>query len=220
MSTPEIAEGLLSWILLCIAVALHEWGHAAMTDRLGDMTPRSQGRVTLNPLAHLDAIGTGLIPLFNIFLGGGFAMIGWGKPVQFNPGAFHPKERMKCVLLCVAAGPAMNAVQALAGSLILALGLAASNEMIVDLGAHVIYLNVALIVFNLLPIPPLDGSHFARYLFGLSEELYQQMASYGFIVLLLLINLPPFRMFMGVLIGIGVTPFMGLAHLLALPFGG
>src|ERR1700749_3101591 len=111
--TPErIRQAIISVIVLVISVAVHEFGHAIMADRLGDDTPRRQGRVTLNPLAHADPIGTFLLPIVgSVFaagagFGGGF---GWGKPVQWQPARVDRKWKMSTAQILVAiAGPSMN----------------------------------------------------------------------------------------------------------------
>src|SRR5665647_1729339 len=123
----EITPETVRWIfidlfVLLISVALHEFGHAIMADKLGDDTPRRQGRVTLNPLAHADPIGTFLLPLLGGLhgaaggRGGGF---GWGKPVQWNPARINRKWRMSTATILVAtAGPGMNFVLALVTAIV------------------------------------------------------------------------------------------------------
>ena len=204
--------GIIQYIILASSIALHECGHAFSADRLGDRLPRMQGRVTLNPLAHLDPIGTGLIPLLMIFspliFGGGapIALIGWGRPVQINLMSFHPKDRTRNHLLVTTAGPAVNFVIALAAAIVGGV-LAHLNPEIVLLFWQIITLNVALIVFNLIPIPPLDGSHFLRYATGMSEETFFRLASWGIFILLFLVNFGPTRALMGTLIHWGRLPF-------------
>src|ERR1700749_2417300 len=105
--TPErIRQAIISVIVLVISVAVHEFGHAIMADRLGDDTPRRQGRVTLNPLAHADVGGTLLLPLIGGIFGPGF---GWGKPVQWQPHRVSRRVSMSTAKILVAvAGPGMN----------------------------------------------------------------------------------------------------------------
>lgn len=194
-----IRSGLMFYIILASSIAIHEWAHAVTADRLGDSTPRQQERVTLNPLAHLDPIGTGLIPLFMIFapllFGGSFpvALIGWGRPVQVN--IYNFRNRIRDHLVVTAAGPASNLVIALAAAVVGGI-LSRFIPDIAPLFFRIILLNVALIVFNLIPIPPLDGSHFLRYALGMREETYFQLSRWGFVILLVLINLPVFRFLM------------------------
>src|SRR4051812_12007224 len=111
-----LREGVLSFIVLVLSLSLNEWGHAIVADTLGDDTPRSQGRVTLYPMAHIDWIGTILIPAMSA-LGffGGFAMIGWAKPVYTNPANF--RRGMFDEALVTIAGPGVNLFLAFLGTL-------------------------------------------------------------------------------------------------------
>src|SRR5690606_17430078 len=153
-----------------ISLALHEYGHAAMANALGDPTPRLQGRVTLNPIKHLDPAGTFMI-IMTSFMGFGF---GWGKPVQTNP-TYYKDFRRDTILVAIA-GPAMNLCQ-----LMLAVGVAnvlfLSNVSIGSWGHLLlqvfIVINIVLMFFNLIPLPPLDGGHVAMMLLPrpLSEKL-------------------------------------------------
>ncbi len=207
-----IRSGLIFYIILASSIAIHEWAHAVTADRLGDSTPRQQERVTLNPLAHLDPIGTGLIPLFMIFspllFGGSFplALIGWGRPVQVN--VYNFRKRVRDHLLVTAAGPASNLVIALGAAFVGGI-LSRFIPGIAPLFGKIIMLNVALIIFNMIPIPPLDGSHFLRYAVGMSEETYTNLSRWGFLILLVLINLQFFRILM-------FTPIIYLTYALAL----
>jgi Zn-dependent protease len=189
-----------------LSLSLHEWGHAVVADKLGDDTPRSQGRVTMFPLAHIDFIGTILIPLMGA-LGffGSFAMIGWAKPVYTNPSNFRRKNFDQA--LVTLAGPGVNLVLALLGTLGAVAAYHAGSFPFKEFCEIVIIINVALCVFNLLPIPPLDGSKFFIYLFGMSEETYMRISMYGSFALLLLINIPQFRQLLGYLIIVGQVPF-------------
>lgn len=130
----------LIWALaLLIAITIHEFAHALVADRLGDPTPRLQGRLTLNPLAHLDPIGTLMLLLVSF---------GWGKPVQFDP--YNLKNPRRDAALISLAGPVSNIALA---SLLSIVYRFAPNPFIVPF----VILNVSLAVFNLVPIHPLDG---------------------------------------------------------------
>lgn len=156
--------------VLLISVALHEFGHAIMADRLGDDTPRRQGRVTLNPLAHADLIGTLVLPLVGSLygamtgFGGGF---GWGKPVQWQPHRVTRKISMSTAKILVAvAGPAMNVVLAV---VLVTVHTALASQHVIDpagrlsaILAFAVITNFVLFFFNLLPVPPLDGGHVAQ----------------------------------------------------------
>jgi Zn-dependent protease len=214
-----LRQGALWMILLISAIALHEFGHAWMADRRGDPLPRAQGRVTLDPLAHIDPVGTLLIPgvmiFWPVFFGGGapFALIGWGKPVQvLLP---NPRTRRMDDVLITLAGPAMNLVLCFAFTLALVLhgrlggGLDLQQFLVGGLA-----LNAGLMVFNLLPIPPLDGGRLLRRAVGMSEETFMRVASIAPWVLLFLINTSFFRGFLGTLLRGAVTPFIWVAELL------
>jgi Zn-dependent protease len=153
-----IVDRLLFLIPLWLSLSVHEWAHAWMAWRLGDDTARLQGRMTLNPLAHIDPFGTLVLPLMGI-------PFGWAKPVPINPLRFGRQVSFRMgVLLTAAAGPLSNMVMALGSIGLLALTLyfrlgpdgigAAVHSLLQTL----VWLNVILAVFNLLPIPPLDGS--------------------------------------------------------------
>jgi Zn-dependent protease len=146
---------LESVIIILVSLTVHEFGHSAMAIRLGDDTPRREGRLTLNPLAHVDIIG------FLMLLIAGF---GWAKPVRFNPQALKKPQRDE--ILIALAGPAANLLLAVL------FGLASRGiydlrytltiptaQVLFDIATQVAVINVSLMLFNLLPIPPLDGSH-------------------------------------------------------------
>lgn len=172
---------------LILALTFHEFAHARMADRLGDPTPESQGRLTLNPLAHMDPMGT--ICLL-------FAGFGWGKPVQVNPSYF--RNPAKDNMLVALAGPVMNFILAFLLFFVLAImtlfipitisGTAATVVQI--LMTMILYgatLNVSLGVFNLLPVPPLDGSKiFAYFLHGKAKEVLYTLERYSWIIIIIL----------------------------------
>lgn len=176
-------------IALVLSIAVHEYGHAIVADRLGDRTPRLQGRVTLNPLAHADPIGTFLFPVIALLTQMGI-LFGWGKPVQINPAAFTRKFSMRTGHLLVAiAGPAMNVILALLVTIIyaivLATGILPPQHPIASGINQVIFLNWVLCFFNLIPCPPLDGG---AVLAGLLPPKYDHihtfLSQYGFIILI------------------------------------
>jgi len=151
-----------------------------------------QGRVTLNPFAHADPIGTIAIPAVMIFLSPGFGLIGWGKPVQIS--LPNPKTRRMDDIYITLAGPAMNVVLCLVLALIGTIGDfdPESQAVIIVFLAQGIFLNAGLVAFNLIPVPPLDGSRLALRLGLYSEELFLAIAQWGFVILIILINLPGF----------------------------
>ncbi|MBI4067120.1 site-2 protease family protein [Candidatus Gottesmanbacteria bacterium] len=166
---------------LLVAITIHEFSHAYMADRLGDPTPKLMGRITFNPLAHLDVLGTLMLVLV------GF---GWGKPVQFDPfNLRHPKKDSALISL---AGPASNLILASILSLILRvaspIGLISPISLIESILEPFIYLNVLLAIFNLIPIHPLDGF---KVVGGLLPKHYYdswvQLERYGLLFLIILL---------------------------------
>jgi Zn-dependent protease len=198
--SPETIRSILIYVLmLLISVALHEFGHAIMADKLGDDTPRRQGRVTLNPLAHADPIGTVALPLLgSVFgavsgFGGGF---GWGKPVQWQPHRVSRRVSMSTAKILVAvAGPAMNLLLAIVISAV-HVALLSQHVLVPGVGFSEILWNAAMInmvlfFFNLLPIPPLDGGHVAQSFMPYRyRDQYDQIARFAPFGLLLLMTVP------------------------------
>jgi Zn-dependent protease len=215
MDPQTLRDGLLQLILLIISIGLHEFGHAWMADLRGDPLPRMQGRVTLNPFAHADPIGTIALPAVMIFFSPGFGLIGWGKPVQIS--LPNPKTRQMDDIYITLAGPAMNLVLCFVFALIGGLGNfdPKTQEVVIRFLVGGIYLNAGLVVFNLIPIPPLDGSRLALRLGLYSEEIFLSLARWGFIILIILVNLPPFLRVMHSGIVLLASPWLGLWELLS-----
>lgn len=172
---------IISMIALLIAIDIHEFAHAWMAEELGDPTARLQGRLSLNPFVHIDLTGI----LFLLFFG-----FGWGKPVPFDP--YNLKNPKKDAAFISIAGPGANLILALILSLILRSFILFKLDFLYTIGSDlftpVIILNVALGIFNLLPISPLDGFKIVGGI--LSEEKSQewyQLERYGILFLLLLI---------------------------------
>lgn len=172
---------------LVLSVCVHEWGHAFVADKLGDSTPRSQGRVTLNPLAHIDPVGTLLIPAMAALTGGRIPALGWGKPVFTNPNRYTRRLSLhRASMLVAAAGPAMNLVFALLLSLIFVAAMRLFPSTTLGAGLmQLITMNLGLMIFNLLPIPPLDGGTVLKgFLPRQHHHFLEPLDRYGFIVLL------------------------------------
>lgn len=165
MTRGEWIEILLTLPAVIVAITFHEYAHAKAADMLGDKTPRNQGRLTLNPLAHMDPFGFLLLM---------FAHIGWGRPVQINPNNFNSnKSRGFCEAMVSFAGPLMNFILAIVSCIAYVLiGMFAPKTFIISFAGQAIIIllnmlmtiNIGLGVFNLIPLPPLDGEKIFRNL--------------------------------------------------------
>jgi Zn-dependent protease len=178
----DLAGALLKVLLLWILTAPHEFAHAWVATRLGDDTPRNEGRVTLNPLAHVDWIGTALLPFVMSLLGGGF--LGWGRPVRTEPSKL--KGGLNGLALVALAGPASNVVMAVIMGGIAIATLASARPLALFM-AEGVQLSLYLAIFNLLPVPPLDGSKLllaAR----IPIKVYIELARFGFMLLIVLVT--------------------------------
>ena len=190
-------QKIILFLLLVVCITIHEWAHAWVADKLGDPLPRQQGRVTLDPRAHIDPIGTLLIPLVMIFASPGFAIIGWGKPVQISLPNRETKKRDD--ILITIAGPLSNLSIAFICSLSFGLfyRFVPLGEPALLLLYQIVSLNAVLFLFNLLPIPPLDGSHILKNMVNMKDETFLKFSKYGFFILIILINIPFFQKWMG-----------------------
>jgi Zn-dependent protease len=171
----------LSLFSLVVAITIHEFAHAKAADHLGDPTPRLQGRVTLNPMAHIELYGL----LFLLLVG-----FGWGRPVQFDP--FNLKHPRRDAAIISFAGPLSNVILASILSIVLRLFIFVDSPILIAIGSllfvPMILMNLMLAVFNMLPVHPLDGFKIVGGL--LSEDQareWYQLERYGLIFLLLLI---------------------------------
>jgi Zn-dependent protease len=200
-------------IPILFAITLHEAAHGYVARHFGDMTAYRAGRVSLNPIHHIDPIGTILLPILTLALGG--IIFGWAKPVPVNFGALrHPKKNMLWVAL---AGPASNLFMACCWALLAKFALLMQGnyfaEPLVDMAQYGVRINVVLIALNILPMPPLDGGRVAVSLLP-----YRQAIA--------LSKIEPYGMF--ILIFMAMTPILGwvllplvhaLTSLIAIVFG-
>ncbi|MEA1936767.1 MAG: site-2 protease family protein [Patescibacteria group bacterium] len=158
---------VFSFIVLIFSIVIHEFSHGWMANHLGDPTARHMGRLTLNPIPHIDLMGSIIIPFLLLISGTGF-IIGWAKPVPYNP--YNLRDKKNGELLVALAGPASNLLLALIFGIIIRIllfqGIGIESSVISFFSIVVLY-NILLAVFNLVPIPPLDGSkvlfHFLPY---------------------------------------------------------
>ncbi|MCX6328539.1 MAG: site-2 protease family protein [Bacteroidia bacterium] len=168
---------------IIIGLTVHEFSHAFVAQKCGDTTARDQGRVTLNPLKHIDLLG------FILLLVAGF---GWAKPVEFNEQ--NLKNPKTDVLKIAVAGPLSNALVAIVLSVIFMLWISAGidhyargNRIFMEILRYGIYINWGLFIFNLIPLPPLDGSHLLLSYFKKYPALYTGLYKYGSLLLFALI---------------------------------
>jgi Zn-dependent protease len=201
MNGTELLDGLIDYVFLVIIITFHEFGHAWAAWRCGDDTARLQGRITLNPVAHMDLIGTVVLPLLAVVLragGSGLAgfIIGWGKPVPVN--ILQLRRRKFDDMLVAMAGPLMNVLIALFVMAIARTGVLMNSQMLVEACVRLAQLSMFLCFFNLLPIPPLDGSHVLKYLLGMSYETFWRISQFGILIVLIVIQIPQVRYFLAI----------------------
>jgi Zn-dependent protease len=180
-------RAILFLIALILSVSVHEFGHAWAATKLGDSLPRAQGRLTLNPIRHIDPIGTILFPL--IMITSSVPLLGWGRPVMTNPTNYtRSMSRATGSMLVAIAGPAMNFLLALLVSVLVVVA-AKVGVLNPDLGMalikNLVRLNLTLLFFNLLPIPPLDGGAVLGWILPRSMQgAIDFLERWGFVILL------------------------------------
>ena len=173
------------------AITLHEAAHGYVARYFGDMTAASLGRITANPLKHIDLVGTIIVPLVIVIasklLGGGMLLFGWAKPVPVNFARLRrPKQDM---LWVAAAGPGMNFIMAVFWALVIQLGYALGSGFatapLMLMGAAGVFINVILMALNLIPLPPLDGGRIAVSLLPVKQAIqFSRLEPYGLFILL------------------------------------
>lgn len=195
--------------ILVFSVVIHEVSHGVVAYSLGDPTAKNMGRLTLNPIPHIDPLGSVILPFLLIMSGG--PVFGWAKPVPINP--FNFKDQTWGSLKVALAGPISNFAVAIAFSLVLRfmpfsiLG----DSVFPSLLVKIVFLNILLGVFNLFPFPPLDGSHvFFSFLPSFFDPLKNMLTQYGFFILLFLILFfEPFASFLSFFVNRLMNLFLG-----------
>ena len=185
-----IVDGLIQYLGLVVLLTFHEFGHAWMALKCGDDTAKQQDRCSLNPLVHIDPIGTVVMPLLMIFLSPsvGRFLVGWAKPVPVNVANLR-NPRLDDIFVSMA-GPWMNLLLAVVLVGLARVGVIAGLPSLAEFCIQTAQLSLLLCFFNMIPIPPLDGSHVLRNLIGMSYETYWQFARYGFIAVILALQVP------------------------------
>jgi Zn-dependent protease len=185
-----LQEAILNVLLLWILTAPHEFAHAWVATLLGDDTPRREGRVTLNPLAHVDWLGTAILPFATSLLGGGF--LGWGRPVRTD--ITRLKGGLNGLALVAMAGPFSNIVFAVVLGAVAVAAIHVSPAL-AQFAMRGVWLSLYLAIFNLLPVPPLDGSKLllaAR----IPMAIYMELSRFGFMLLIVAISVSDFGRWM------------------------
>ena len=216
--TPQsLRDGLIFYFLLFAVLVLRAFAQAWLADRMGDPTPRNDGRVTLYPPPHVDLLGTVILPLICIFylqprLTQINFFLAWTKPVPTNPGNFsHPRRGElftqfagfgMCILIAT--------IAAVVGGL-----LVEAEPRSLEISFALIGICAMLMVLDLLPIPPLPGGMLLRHWGIISEEAFWSISRWSGIVLLIMFNLPPVRMVIGVGVTIIMSPFTALLRAIA-----
>ena len=189
-SVPEISYTIAVWIVpVLFAITLHEAAHGWVAEKLGDPTAKNLGRITINPIKHIDPVGTIVVPLFLAMISP-FVM-GWAKPVPIEPRYF--KSPLLDMALVAVAGPVSNFFMACVWAMFIVLAdsmlePAKLLTFLLTMGKNGIIINIVLMVLNLLPIPPLDGGRVVAGILPRSLVLpYMQLERYGMVIILLLL---------------------------------
>ncbi|MCL0089755.1 site-2 protease family protein [Dehalococcoidia bacterium] len=190
-------ETIILIVVLIFSIVIHEVAHGTMAYHLGDPTAKYAGRLTLNPIPHLDPIGSILVPLFLIIIGSPF-LFGWAKPVPFNP--YNLRDQKYGSAKVALAGPASNLLVALVFGLLIRFFPALAGFPVIG---FIVLINILLAVFNLMPIPPLDGSHILFTFLPYSMWRFRVMLSrYGFVILVIFIVAGGFRLLFPLILAI------------------
>jgi len=207
LSAADLRQALIFVLCLVVATAFHEFAHAYVADRLGDPTPGRDGRVTLNPLAHADPVGTLALPVIAGLLH--LPVFGWGRPVMTQPRYYTRRFSMRAGMAMVSfAGPLANLLQALVtlGVIKLLLVAGVNQPGLLEVLVTFFMLNVTLAFFNLLPVHPLDGGKILAWMLpSRFEHIDDMLARYGWTILLALMLIPGLLQFLFTPVGYVVT---------------
>jgi Zn-dependent protease len=182
-------------LVLILSIIIHEVSHGYAALALGDPTAKYQGRLTLNPIKHIDPVGSLLVPALLVLTGSSF-LFGWAKPVPYNP--YNLRNQRWGEALVAGAGPGVNILIAIAFGIVVHLSLGTLSLTFVTLIANIVYINLLLALFNLIPIPPLDGSRILKALLPyrmqfayekLEGKLFSMGPLVGFIILFVIVSL-------------------------------
>jgi Zn-dependent protease len=224
MDSSIIGQLIIYMVVLIFAISAHECAHAWMSNKFGDDTARLLGRITLNPVAHIDPIGTLLIPVVGFLfgaMGGGLAripLIGWGKPTPVNPLRWRNKDLAN--VMVSAAGIMANTLIAIVAIIIIKMLLVTGagrfipDSLVQPVGIFLQYLlnmNISLAIFNLLPFPPLDGSKILQtFLPASMQPVLNVLEQYGFLILMALMYYGFFGYIIGPILGFIYTYILGI----------
>ena len=178
-----------SFVVLIFSIVIHEVSHGWVANHLGDPTARYMGRLTLNPIPHIDLMGSIIVPFILLISGTGF-IVGWAKPVPYNP--YNLRDKKNGEMLVALAGPASNLLLALVFGIIIRIlliqGIGMDSSIILFFSV-IVFLNILLAIFNLVPIPPLDGSkimfHFLPYSMRNVREILERNGMLFLIIFIL-----------------------------------
>jgi Zn-dependent protease len=183
----QVQESLFFVAILIISIIIHEVAHGFAALYYGDQTAKHAGRLTLNPIPHIDLFGSIILPLLLAFSGTGL-IIGWAKPVPYNPGNFRNKK--VGTLVVASAGILANILLAIIfGGLVRILSIYAPHAVtMIELSSMIVLVNVVLAIFNLVPVPPLDGSKILFSFFGYKAwRFYAKLERYSFVFVVLFV---------------------------------
>ena len=212
----DLLPKIIFFLILLFNIAWHESAHALVAHWCGDDTAKNLGRISLSPIPHIDIWGTLIIPLINIFAPGAFAMVGWGKPVPVNP--YNLRNPRRDDVLVALAGPFSNLILFIATLLILRIFPFIPEQQAQLFFKYLVMpmaaMSIMLCLFNLLPIPPLDGSHLLfNFLPQSLRKYYGKISMASFILMIVLINTPVWSYFGAIIQKILVFGFRTLGGL-------